>query len=231
MFRTQAMAMAMALAMAASATAGPALAGQVAKDRVEKAQDRRELRQDARQLRDDRLDQAKLEATLTELDRVRAAPAPGALAAVDQRVMELLRKEAVETRVEVGQKANEVRRDNVEVRGDAREIRRDAAQGAPLKAAGDVRDIRDDRRDRRDDRRDLGKEVVQASRRYQIATEYRGLVGREDPGSQDRKRALLVELVGIARAELRGDRQELREDRRELREDRRELREDRRERR
>jgi hypothetical protein len=35
----------------------------------------------------------------------------------------------------------------------------------------------------------------------------------------NRKRALLVELTGMARAELREDRHELREDRRETRED------------
>jgi len=217
MVRTKALTM--ALAMAGSMTAGAAFAGDVARDRMEKVQDRRELRQDARQTMDDRLDVAKLEATLAEMDRARTARRPMELAAVDRRVMDLLRVEAMETRVEMTQKAGEVRRDNVELRSDAREIPRDANPDAR-------RDLRDDRRDKRDDRRDLTGEGIQASRRRQIAIEYRGLVGRQDAPSADRKRTLLVELIGIARNELRGDHQEMREDKRELREDRRETRED-----
>src|SRR5262245_21162354 len=116
MFRTKALAM--ALAMAGRTTAGAAFAGDVARDRLEKAQDRRDLRQDARQTRDDRLDVAKLEATLAEMDRARAARRPMELAALDRRVMDLLREEAMETRVEMAQKAGEVRRDNAELRNE-----------------------------------------------------------------------------------------------------------------
>ncbi len=219
MFKTKGIAI--ALAVAGSLAAGGASAGELGRDRMERMEGRRELRQAARQTRDDRLDLVRLEATLAELDRARFARRPGELAAIDQRVMDLLRAEAMETRVELAQKAGEVRRDRGELRSDFREIRGDGVMDGR-------RDLRDDRRDLRDDRRDLAREQVQASRRHQIAMEYRGLSGRLDGYSVDRKRALLAELVGIARHELRGDHQELREDRQELREDRRETREDRR---
>lgn len=224
MFKTKAVAM--ALAVTGGLTAQAAFAGDVARDRVEKVQDRREIRQDARQTMDDRLDVVKLEATLAELDRARARPRPVEVSMVDRRVMELLHAEAVESRVEMTQKVGEVRKDNAELRSDRREVVQDKAMGTPVKAANDVHDMRDDRRDKRDDQRDLAKEAVQASRRHQIATEYRGLMNRADAPSMDRKRVLLVELIGIARAEVRGDRQEMREDHKELREDRRETRED-----
>jgi hypothetical protein len=67
---------------------------------------------------------------------------------------------------------------------------------------------------------------MQDARRRSIAQEYRGLMNRVDAPSLDRKRTLLVELIGIARAEVRQDKQETREDHKELREDRRETRED-----
>ncbi|HEY8206950.1 MAG TPA: hypothetical protein VIG99_05695 [Myxococcaceae bacterium] len=229
MFKTRAVAM--ALAVAGGFTAQAAFAGEVARDRMEKAQDRQEMRQDGRQAMDDRLDVAKLEATLAELDRVRSRPRPMEVAMVDRKAMELMRAEAMESRMEMAQKAGEVRKDNAELRSDHREVRQDTGMGMPVKAANDTRDLRDDRRDKRDDQRDLAKEQIQASRRHQIAVEYRGLVNRIDRPSMDRKRALLVELIGIARTEVRGDHQEMREDHREMREDRREIREDLRDRR
>jgi hypothetical protein len=224
MFKTKAVAM--ALAVAGGLAAQAAFAGDVARDRMEKAGDRQELRQDARQTMDDRLDVAKLEATLAEMDRARAARRPAEVSLVDRRVMELMRQEAFESRFEMAQKAGEVRKDGAEMRSDRREVRQDVAAGMPGKTANDTRDLRDDRRDKRDDQRDLAREQIQASRRYQIAQEYRGLMNRVDQPSMDRKRVLLVELIGIARNEVRQDRQEAREDRKELREDRRETRED-----
>ena len=224
MFKTKAVAMALAVAGGLSGHA--AFAGDVARDRMEKAQDRQEVRQDARQTVDDRLDVAKLEATLGELDRARATRRPAEVAAVDRRVMELMRAEAFESRMEMAQKANEVRKDNGEVRTDRREVRQDVAAGMPGKTVNDTRDMRDDRRDKRDDQRDLAKEQMQDARRRAITQEYRGLVNRVDQPSLDRKRALLVELIGLAKNEVRQDRQETREDHKELREDRRETRED-----
>lgn len=200
------------------------------RNRVERAQDRKELRQDARQRLDDRMDVAKLEKALADFDQARAANQAAAMAGVDSHVMTLARQERAESGVEVAQKAAEVRRDGAEVRSDRREVVRDVRTGhTGGQLADDARDLRDDRRDRRDDRRDLGHELGAAGRRGDIAVEYKTLSGRMDAPSLDRRRALLVELIGIARAELAGDRQETREDRRERREDRRETREDRRE--
>ncbi len=62
-----------------------------------------------------------------------------------------------------------------------------------------------------------------------IAQELAALRRDLTPPALDRRRALVAELVALARGELASDRRELREDRRELREDRRETREDRRE--
>lgn len=200
MFSTKALVMALAVV---GSVAAPAARAQhnVGRDRMERAQDRHEMRQDVRQVRDDRMDLAQLEAVLAEFDRIRASRQLGLMAGLDSRVMGLMREEAYESRQEGYQKAGEVRRETAEVYRDGMR--------------------RDDRRDARDDRRDLNQEMGQSMRRRQIAQEYRGLMGRADPMSLNRKRALLSELVSIARQELRGSRQELREDRRELREDRR----------
>ncbi len=72
------------------------------------------------------------------------------------------------------------------------------------------RERRDDRRDLRDDRRDLRRVAA-------IEHEFGSLRGRMDRRALDRKRTLLVELHGMARAELREDRREIREDRRDAR--------------
>jgi hypothetical protein len=153
--------------------------------------DRHELRQDGRERRDDRRDLRRLEDLLARFDRARARRDRGALAAVDRAVEDELAREWRETRVEMAR--------------DRQEIRRDVRDG--------------DRRDFRDDRRDAAVERGVAGRRGEIAQELRSLRGRFGPPALDRKRALLDELVGLARAELAQDRQEIREDRREGRED------------
>ncbi len=67
-----------------------------------------------------------------------------------------------------------------------------------------------------------------ASERAETQVELASLRGRRAPFELDRKRALIAELVGLARGEIAADRREIGEDRRELREDRRESRDDRR---
>jgi len=52
-----------------------------------------------------------------------------------------------------------------------------------------------------------------------IEQEFASLRSRMDRRSLDRKRTLLVELHGMARAEFHEDRRELREDRRDARDD------------
>lgn len=185
------------------AVAPAARADERARDRRELRQDHRELRQDRRAYEDDRRDLRRLEQLQAELDHALRHQDPRAVAAVDEALQRELAAERRETRREAAH--------------EHRELRREAREG--------------DRRDFRDDRRDLRVEGAMAGRRGQIGAELGSLRGRYGPGELERRRALLRELVQLARAELREDVREYREDRRELREDRREHREDREDRR
>jgi hypothetical protein len=202
----------------------------VRQDRRELAQDRREIAQDKRQINDDARDARRFTLLLRELDGLRAAGNLPGVSAVEQRVLAALDDELREANRETAQKSAEATRSAGEVRRDRREVAGDVARGRPGRAADDVRDLNRDRRNLADDRRDLAIEVAQGQRVQAIRTEYAALAGRMEPASLDRKRALLAEVVGLQRAEVRNGVQELREDRRERREDRRELREDRRQR-
>lgn len=157
------------------------------------AHDRRDLRRDRRALDDDRRDLARLERLHADLDQALARQDLRWVASIDDALQRELAVERRETAHEANQERQELRR-------DARE--RDA-------------------RAYREDRRDYRAEAGIANRRGQIASELASLRGRYGPGELHRRRALLAELVRLARGELRGDVQELREDRRELREDRR----------
>jgi len=204
---------------------------QVPRDRAEKAVDRQALRQDARQTRDDWRDAARLEGLIARFDAARARGDLAALGAIDAELQRLLAGELAESRAEYAQDRAEIRQDRRELGSDRRELRRDVATGrGPGVKADDVRDRNDDRRDLRDDRRDSRAEALHGGRVLQIDAELRGLTGRADGPSLDRKRALMGELVALARQEIRQDSRESGEDRRELREDRRETREDKRQR-
>lgn len=183
------------LALASLALAALPVLSRAQPASLEHARDRAELRQDRRELADDRRDAAWMEQLLARFDAARAGRARGALAAVENEALRTLDRERQEARAELA-------RSHAEVRRDARD------------PGADRRDLRDDRRDRRDDRRDLAR--VEA-----IRSEFWSLRGRMDRRALDRKRSLLVEMVRLARAELREDHRELREDRREEREDRR----------
>jgi len=209
-------------------TVGCAAHGQAPRNRVERAQDRRELRQDSRERADDWRDVASLETVLADFDRARAPVNASALAAVDVRLRHLLRAELAEGSGEQARDRAEVRRDTQEVRSDRREVGRDVAQGKPGAYADDKHDLRDDRRDRRDDVRDANAESRSQVDRLRIARALAALEGRSAPADLERKRGLIVELIQLARQEVRQDAHETREDRREIREDRRETREDRR---
>ncbi|MBN1209187.1 MAG: hypothetical protein JXB05_30295 [Myxococcaceae bacterium] len=212
-------------------TAGSAAHGQAARNRAERAQDRRELRQDARESGDDWRDAAALEAVLAQFDQARSPVNASALAAVDARLRHLLRAELAEGQAELARDGAELRRDNRELRSDRRELREDRAEHRPGARADDRHDLRDDRRDRRDDRQDLRAEARSQEDRLRIARALVALEGRHALADLDRKRVLIVDLIQLARQEVRQDARETREDRRELREDRRETREDRRQRR
>jgi hypothetical protein len=209
-------------------TVGCAAHGQAPRNHAERAQDRRELRQDSRERSDDWRDVASLEIVLADFDRARAPVNASALSAVDARLRHLLRAELAESSGEQARDRAEVRRDNQEVRSDRREVRRDVAAGRPGAYADDKHDLRDDRRDRRDDVRDANAESRSQADRLRIARELAAIEGRYAPAELERKRVLIVDLIQLARQEVRQNAHETREDRRELREDRRETREDRR---
>ena len=135
------------------------------------------------------------------------------LLAIEQDVTRTLANEEREARLEVMEARGELQRARAEAAAERRE------------GEWDRHDLRDDRRDLRDDRRDLRDDRRDARRIAAIRDDFSRLQGRMDGRSLDRKRALLVELNQLARAELHEDRRELGEDRRELREDRREMRE------
>lgn len=207
---------------------GCAAHGQAARNRAERAQDHRELRQDSHERVDDWRDVAALETVLADFDRARAPVNASALATVDARLRHMLRAELAEGSGELARDRAEVRRDTREIRSDRREVRRDVADGRPGAYADDKHDLRDDRRDRRDDVRDANAEARSQAERLRIARELTTLEGRHGVTDLERKRVLIVELIQLARQEVRQDARETREDRRELREDRRETREDRR---
>lgn len=202
---------------------------QPARNATERSQDQREGRQDNRQAVDDRHDYQQLIHILQRFDHARAIHNIAGLNAVDRDLRILLSNELAEGRMEMAQDKNEVARSNSEVRSDRREEARDYSQPtAPGVRADDRHDARDDRRDRADDQRDLGVETRQQHQKRAIAAELNTLYGRQDPNALTRKRALIIELSELARAEVHQDAQEKKEDNREIREDRRETREDRR---
>lgn len=176
-------------ALAAAALLALPAAGhaQVGRAPVERAQDRAELRQDRHELARDRRDLRWMRDLLTRFDAARARRDRRALAAVEQDVLRTLAYEEREARLELK---------------DARgELARERAEAA--------HERRDDRRDLRDDRRDLRRAAA-------IRDEFAHLEGRMNRRALDRKRDMLVELIRMARAEVREDRRELREDHRDL---------------
>jgi hypothetical protein len=203
------------------ACAGPA-------NSVQRAQDRREIRADKARRYGDWRDLNRLQGVLAKLDAARASNNAAGLAAVDEELRALVARELGEDRVEVAQARAEVRRDNREVRSENRDLRHDIAMGKPGQAMNDLHDRRDDLRDRRDDIRDTQVAKADLNRTRAIARELNSLAGRYDAPSLNRKRALITDLIALAKVEVVQDRRELHEDRRELREDRRETREDRR---
>ncbi len=204
----------LAVVLPGVACAGPA-------NSVQRAQDRHEIRTDKARRYDDWRDLNRLQGVLAKLDVARSNNNAAGLAAVDDELRTLVARELGEDRVEVAQAKAEVRRDNREVRSENREIRQDLAMGKPGQAMNDLHDRRDDIRDRRDDIRDAKVEKADLNRTRAIALELNSLAGRFDAPSLDRKRALITDLIALAKVEVVQDRRELREDRRELREDRR----------
>ncbi|MCY1078121.1 hypothetical protein [Archangium lansingense] len=163
-----------------------------AQSRMERAQDRHEVRQNAAQRSDDRMDVAELERVLERFDAARGRRNNAAeLAAVDNRLRELLRAELAESRAETSQAKAEARKEWGESRAE-----------------------------NRDDVRDARVEAASLAARKTIARELNSLMGARSPAQLNRKRELIVELVRLGKQEVRQDRQEQREDRKDVRDNR-----------
>ncbi|QRN99046.1 hypothetical protein JRI60_08495 [Archangium violaceum] len=183
---------ALSSALVASLLLAGSAHAQSQRDRIERAQDRHEVRQDTAQRADDRMDVAELERVLARFDAARARRNNAELAAVDDRLRELLRAELAEGRTEMAQ-----------ARAEARDDRRES------------------RAETRDDVRDARVEAASQTARKTIARELSSLSGARSQAQLERKRELIVELVRLGKQEVRQDQRETREDRKELREDRR----------
>ncbi|WP_043402287.1 hypothetical protein [Archangium violaceum] len=154
-----------------------------------RAPDRHEERQNAAERRDDRMDVAELERVLARFDKARSQRNNAAeLAAVDNRLRELLRAELAEGSKEKLQARAETRREWGESRAE-----------------------------NRDDVRDARAEAASLTARKTIARELNSLMGARAPSQLNRKRDLIVELVRLGKQEVRQDRQEQREDRKDRR--------------
>lgn len=154
-----------------------------------RAPDRHEERQNTTERMDDRMDVAELERVLARFDKARAQRHNAAeLAAVDNRLRELLRAELAE-----GSK------EKLQARAEAR------------------REWGESRAENRDDVRDARAEAASLAARKTIARELNSLMGARAPSQLNRKRDLIVELVRLGKQELRQDRQEQREDRKDRR--------------
>jgi hypothetical protein len=193
----------MAFALPALALAGP-------NDRRERHENRQEAHQNRQEQRDDRWDLKQLENLIARFDAASSRRHQTALRQVDSDLRAYVALEMQETRYELSDAQSEARRDHHEVH-DAR-------------GRGQYQDAR---RDQRDDVRDVRTEAAFLKRTRVIQRELDGLYGRMDRNSLHNKRALMVELLQLARAEQAQNRKEIREDHRESREDRRQARDDR----
>lgn len=167
---------------------------------LERAKDRQDLRQDRRQTQNDRVDFARATTMLREYDQAASLNNVQQLSALDAAFNAHIAGEIRESKVESGQKTQEVREDRREVRSD--------------------KTVRD-QINRADDRRDAAKERLSRERLVAIQAQLGGYAGRFDPTSLGIKRQLYGEVVNAASREISGNQQEKIEDHKELREDRR----------
>ncbi len=193
-------------------------------ERLEPLHDRVELRQDKEELKKDRRVFVDLTRLLDRFDAARARRDIGALDAIDRDLRRIVRAGLFEKRADANEARAEVAGSRAEVLRSEREVRRNALLGAPPPAQiNDVRDLRDDRRDARDDAGDAARRAGISARWNEIARDLEGLYFQQRPRALRRKRALLVELIDLARVEHRENKSELREDLQEMQEDRHEL--------
>lgn len=179
--------------------------------------------------KDDRMDLRELQNLLERMDQAVASRRPALLSDVDSGVLRALHRELGEDRAELYNKSLEAQRSTQELAGSQIETRRDGAYLAPPPVMrDDLRDAADDRRDVVEDRVDLAREQDQHLRKRSLAQQYRGLAHQHYPRAVAQKRAILVQLIDLARIEIGDGNKEKKEDRLERAEDKRERREDRR---
>ncbi|MFM7200451.1 MAG: hypothetical protein ACKO6N_06650 [Myxococcota bacterium] len=213
----------LALSVSFNASASPA------QNRYEHNANKSEQAQNRYERRDDKLDLVQLENLLRRFDQAKAARRPALMSDVDSDVLKALAAELVEGRQEVAQKYDEAARSGQELAQGRAEAGRDAAYMAPPPVVrDDVRDVRKDAADYREDRADLNREQNIQLRKRSLAREYRTFAHMHDPRSSMRKRAVLIDLITLAKMEVQENRKEKHEDRNERREDKQERHEDRR---
>ena len=167
----------------------------------EVAHDKREVAKDLRERREDIRDIKVLEVLAADFESARARWDLRALLVIDERVRRVA--------------ATELAQDKAELQRDSREVQHDIHEARPVTAGDDRREkVREDVRDVRADRAFMEKHA-------QVLRDLDALYGRMDAPSLDQKRALMGELIGLARAELRKDTHDLRQDAKELHEERR----------
>jgi len=206
------------LAPAARADDTPGDRREQALEQRERNQEQRERSFDRRARLDDQRDLARIESQAARLETMRTNRAPAwAVAALDADVERELASERLEGRAELRRDDQEVRRSQEQVDANRRQGPGDLRPSETRMDPGARQERREDRQeDRRalaDDVRDQQAEAAQGERIEALRREWAALRGQYGRPGLDRRRALLAELVTLARAELAGDRQERHEDR------------------
>jgi len=115
--------------------------------------------------------------------------------------------------------AQERRDARADLAHDAGEASRDAAGLQQERREGDRHEAREEAGRLHRDRREAQRDQAVLHRLEDLERRFAGLRGLTDRGAMERKRAIIDDLVRMARNELRHDERGRREDRRELRED------------
>lgn len=146
-------------------------------------------------------DMKHMEELLVRFDGARARRDRAAQRNIDQEVAVALRTEIDETRRELGQALGEVRKERGEIRADM--------------AAGQHAEAREDKRDLQDAKWDVARERAQLVKLEKLSRDWERIRDRRSSVQVRRKRAILVELLEMAKMEVREDRREMREERRD----------------
>ena len=134
---------------------------------------------------------------------------------VEVRVMDALNREVDEANRETSQAGHEAARSESDVRSKEDELAWDARRGDRREYRDDQRDLQDQRRDAAKDRHDYIFKAEYRRRVLALRDEWARLRGLRRPEQMQRKHDMLVELVDLARMEIRSDQGELREDHRD----------------